>query len=224
MKSTPVGRFATITTAILIGLVAGNGPAAAAPPEKLFDAHAYGAKGTIPLVAPSTLAPSDVTCSASPASDDNSLTTAGLLGLGTIGVTETSAEATEDASGLDTATASATVASVQLLSGLVRADSLTATATATDDANADVTATGDSTFTNLRVSGVLIANPAANTAITLPLGTVVINEQLSTADGIVVKALRATLTGGIQVVVGHAAASLTEPGNPCPAPQPDQST
>jgi hypothetical protein len=219
-QTTPVGRLATIVAAVLVGLISIGGPATAAPPEKIFDAHAYGAKVTIPLVTISPLAPSDVTCTATPASDSNSLTAAALLGLGTIGVTETSAAGTEDVNGLDTATASATVATVQLLSGLVTADELTATATATDDASGVVTTTGSSSFTNLRVSGVLIANPAANTTITLPLGTVVINEQVPTAggDGIAVNALRVTLTGGLQVVVGHAAASLTDPGDSCPTP------
>lgn len=209
---------ATAVSALLI-MMSGT-PASAVPPALVFDAHAHGGKVTSALVNVSPLAPSDLNCTATPATVTNNLAAASLAGLAAIVGINTSASGTVDGAGLRTATAQTKTAQVAVLGSLVSADSITATATATDDATGNVTTSGSAQLVNLRVNGIPIANAGANTTIAVPaIGTVYINEQVTTTDGagISVNAIRVHLDVlNADIVVAHARASLTPPGGPCP--------
>ncbi|MEV0538098.1 choice-of-anchor P family protein [Kitasatospora sp. NPDC050463] len=192
----------------------------AAPPILNFDAHGYGAKSTGPLFTAGPLAPSDLTCTTAPGSVSNNLATATIPGLATFGAIATNASGTTDSAGLQTATSQATVGKVSMLGGLVTADAVTADAKATDDAAGTVTATGNVTLTNLKVAGAAVTAAAPNTTINVLLGTVIVNEQVSTADGkgIAVNAIHVKLLGNlVDTSVGHAAAALVPTGTACPA-------
>lgn len=193
----------------------------AAPPVLNFDAHAYGAKVTGPLVTAGPLAPSDLTCTSAPGATSNNLVTAVIPGIATFGAIATNVSGSTDTSGLQTATAQATVGKLNLLGGLITADAVTANATASDDATGTVTPTGNVTLTNLKVAGASVTATAPNTKINLLIGTVVVNEQTPTAggDGISVTALHIKVFGNtLDAVIGHAAAALVPTGTACPTP------
>ncbi|GAA2883764.1 hypothetical protein GCM10010517_47050 [Streptosporangium fragile] len=208
-----------------LGGVAGIDPPECAgvtfvPPVLAFDAHAHGGRLTTPLLTVSPLAPSDVTCTVGPAGDDATLAAATLPALGSLGVVTTGASGTVDANGLRAATATARTARVSLLGGLVTADEIVTTAKAEDDASGNVTTAGAVRLTDLRVNGRPIADPEIGLKIDIPLvATVVINERIPTAGGagIAVNAVHIRTLAGADVVIGHARASLTVPGWPCPA-------
>ncbi|MFI6448679.1 choice-of-anchor P family protein [Kitasatospora sp. NPDC050543] len=192
-----------------------------APPVLKFDAHGYGAKATGPLFTAGPLAPSDLTCTTAPGSVSNNQASATIPGLATLGAIATNASGTTDSAGLQTATSQATVAKVNLLGGLVTADAVMADAKATDDAAGTVTTTGNVTLTNLKVAGAAVTAAAPNTTINVLIGTVIVNEQVSTAggNGIAVNAIHVKLLGNlVDTVVGHAAAALVPTGTACPTP------
>ncbi|MCS7479988.1 choice-of-anchor P family protein [Umezawaea endophytica] len=179
------------------------------PPPYRFDAHAHGGAVSGPLVTVPPLAPSDLTCTATPGSDGEVLATANLGALGSLGVITTDASGTVDGDGLRTSSARAKTAGISLLGGLVTADAVEAKASATDDLAGVVTATGSTTVANLRVAGVTIANPTVNQTVTIPfVATVVVNERVPHPGGITVNALHVTLLTGTDVVISHARVTL----------------
>lgn len=192
----------------------------------LMDAHAYGAEADAVIGAVPPLAPSDVTCTQEPGTDDADLLNASLGSLGSLGVVRTSAEGTVGTNGARTATAKATTAQVNLLGGTISAKEITATATATGRVTPDgigpVSTSGSSVLTDTKVAGVTItAHPAPNTGIALPLvGSVILNEQkpYGNGKGIVVNALHVELLTGVHIVVSGTRASLTPTPGPCPHP------
>jgi hypothetical protein len=189
------------------------------PPILVFDAHAHGGKVVAPLLGVPPIAPSDLTCTTTPAVDTNGVLNVTLPTVGSLGVIDTSATGTVDSAGLRTASAQARTSQVSLLGGLVTADAVTATATAQDNDRGQVSTTGSTIVANLRVAGVPIVNPAPNLSIVIPLvGSVIINERTPIAGGkgISVNALHITLLQGTHIVVSHARASLLTPGAPCP--------
>ncbi|GAA3100569.1 choice-of-anchor P family protein [Streptosporangium carneum] len=191
------------------------------PPDLVFDAHAHGGRVTSPLVGVPPLAPSDITCTATAGTDDGTLAGAALPGLGSLGIVITGASGTTDAAGLRTATATARTARLSLLGGLVTADEITVTAKAESDDSGRVSTTGRVDLTDLRVNGASITDPEVNRTIDVPLvAKIVINERVATAggDGLAVNAVHVRTVAGVDVVIGHARASLTVPGKPCPAP------
>lgn len=218
-------RAGTYTTcaADLTGY-AGVGPQGCArvrfvPPVLVFDAHAHGGKVAAPLVTVPPLAPSDITCTETAGTDDDTLAAATLPGLGSLGVVITGASGTVDAAGLRTASASARTARVNLLGGLVTADEITSTAKALDDDSGEVSTAGEVSVTNLRINGVLITNPKVNVAVRIPgVADIVLNERVRTAggNGVAVNAVHIRTLARVDIVVSHARASLTVPGSPCP--------
>ncbi|MET8385822.1 choice-of-anchor P family protein [Streptosporangium canum] len=189
------------------------------PPVLVFDAHAHGGRVTTPLLGVPPLAPSDITCTRTAGTDDATLASAALAGLGTLGVITTTASGVVDAAGLRTATATATTARLSLLGGLVTADEITSTAKAHGDDSGDVSTTGRVELTNLKVNGVAIVDPDAGLTIDVPLvAKVVINERVATAggNGVAVNAIHIRTVAGAEIVVSHARAALTVPGKPCP--------
>ncbi|WP_169982739.1 choice-of-anchor P family protein [Microbispora sp. H10836] len=189
-------------------------------PVLVFDAHAHGGRVSAPLVTVAPLVPSDVTCTDAPGSDDGTLLQATLPGLGSLGAITTKAAGTVGDDGLRTASASAKTAGVNLLGGLVTADEITAKAKARDGETGQVDVDGSVYITNLKVGGVSIIDPKPNLTINIPLvAKVVINEQVTTADGagVVVNAIHVRTLAGVDIVVSHARAALTVPGKPCPS-------
>ncbi|WP_411076492.1 choice-of-anchor P family protein [Streptomyces sp. cmx-4-7] len=186
----------------------------------LMDAHAQAV--TAAPAAP--LAPSDVTCTEDPATDNAQLGNTHVgSSTGSFTSATTHAAGTAGAGSARTATSTATVNGLHLLGGLVSAGTATATATATAPAAlGTVTLTGTTNLTGARVGNTtLAAHPAPNTVITLPqLGTVTLNEQRVYGDGrgLVVNALHVRLSDGTDIVVGGARASLTRTPGPCPSP------
>lgn len=96
-----------------------------------------------------------------------------------------------------TSTATATIAGVNLLAGLVTADSISAVASFTrSPSGVDRTGSG-ATFTNLKVGGVPITlDPGENRVINLVLAKVEINTVTPTGNGVTAIGLRVTLLGG----------------------------
>ncbi|MFB8085885.1 choice-of-anchor P family protein [Streptomyces sp. NPDC055992] len=186
----------------------------------LMDAHAQAVTAT--PAAP--LAPSDVACTEDPATDS------ALLGSTHVGSSiasftsaTTHAAGTAGSGSARTATSTATVNGLHLLSGAISAGKATATATATAPTALDtVSATGTTTFTGARVGNTTVAaHPAPNTIITLPQrGTVTLNEQRVYGDGrgLVVNALHVRLSDGTDIIVGGTRASLARTPSPCPSP------
>ncbi|WP_333769467.1 choice-of-anchor P family protein, partial [Streptomyces sp. IBSBF 2435] len=184
----------------------------------LMDAHAQVVKA-----APGApLAPSDVTCTEDPATDD-----AGLSDTHAGSSTGSFTSASTHAAGIAgtgsgrTATATATVSGLHFLGGLVSADQATATATASaPGALGTVTVTGSTTLAGAHIGNTrTAADPAPNTVITFPqLGTVTLNEQVVYGDGrgIVVNAIHVRLADGTDIVIGGTRASLTRTPGPCP--------
>ncbi|MFG3437734.1 choice-of-anchor P family protein [Nonomuraea sp. NPDC047897] len=187
------------------------------PPVLAFDAHAHGGRVTTRLLTVGPLVPSDITCTETPDVDRHTLAKATLPGLGSLGVIRTEASGSVDPAGRRTATATARTAHLRLLGGLVTADEIIATAKAQGDDAGRVNASGQVTLTNLKVNGVTITDTQANVAIDIPLvAKIVINEQVTSPDGIAVNALHIRTPAGADIVIGHARAALTLPGKPCP--------
>ncbi|MBE1468772.1 DUF11 domain-containing protein [Kibdelosporangium phytohabitans] len=185
-------------------------------PALAFDAHAHGGKVIAPLIGVAPIAPSDLTCTATPGVDTDRVLNASLPTLGSLGAIHTNASGTVDSQGLRTASANSTTAQVNLLGGLVTADALTTTATAAQDSFGQITTSGSTVVTNLKVAGVPVLNPTPNLPIVIPLvGSVIVNERTTIAGGrgVSVNALHITLLQGTHIVVSHAQASL---GTPCP--------
>lgn len=95
----------------------------------------------------------------------------------------------------------ASVAEASILSGLITASRVFAVTSTSRSGSTTISNAYGSTFENLRVSGVSIAdNVAPNTRISLPgVGYVVLNEQVQHATGITVNMIHVvlqTVTGG----------------------------
>ncbi|MCT9932742.1 hypothetical protein N5079_21290 [Planotetraspora sp. A-T 1434] len=200
-----------------------NPPACAdvrfAAPVLVFDAHAHGGRVTAPLVSVAPLAPSDLTCTQNAGRDGRTLLSATLSTLGSVGVITTSTAGTVDPDGLRMVRASAETSRVNLLGGLVTADTVTAVAKAQDDDTGLVSTGSEVRLANLRVNGVTINEPGANLVIDIPLvGKITINERVPIAGGrgVVVNAVHVHTTAGTDIIVSHARAALTLPGQPCP--------
>ncbi|GAB1819494.1 choice-of-anchor P family protein [Herbidospora sp. RD11066] len=179
-------------------------------PEYKFDAHAHAAKVVVPLV------PSDISCTATPGSDSDSLLTAVIPAVASLGVLTTEASGTVASNGLRTARAKATTAKLNLLNGLITAEEITAEAVAASTASGTVTTAGTTTFTALKVNGSAVTNPPVNHTITIPLvAKIVFNEQVPSANGVKVNAIHVTTVLGVDVVVSHSRALLALPGQPC---------
>ncbi|WP_245646668.1 choice-of-anchor P family protein [Microtetraspora niveoalba] len=190
------------------------------PPVLVFDAHAHGGRVTAPLIDIAPLAPSDLSCREAAGDDRHKLLSAGLGQLGSLGVIDTRATGAVDPDGRRTATASATTSKLSLLAGLVTADEITAFARARGDDAGRVTADGKVDITNLKVNGVKITDLKTDLTIDVPLvAKVVINEQVRTGGGggIKVNAIHIRTLAGVDIIVGHARASLIRPGQACPA-------
>nr|WP_157554803.1 choice-of-anchor P family protein [Herbidospora sakaeratensis] len=224
VKAGVIGEYTTCPADVSdrVGI---NPPAACASvtfvaPEHKFDAHAHAAKVTAPLIGGAALVPSDVTCTATPGSDHDSLLTAILPAVASLGVLTTEAEGTVGPDGLRTARAKATTAKLNLLNGLITAEEITAQATATATESGTVTTSGTTTFTTLKVNGSTVTNPPVNHTITIPLvAKIVLNERVpyGNGTGIKVNAVHVTTIAGVDVVISHARASLTLPGQSCPS-------
>lgn len=161
--------------------------------------------------------------------DDGAMADAGADGMNVPGTLTTQA-LTGTTSGAISGTAAAaqsvtTVFNVSLLNGLITASSLTATVSSTSNgARATSNALG-STLENLVVNGVRLTSGdgsiARNTRVSLPgVGYVVLNEQVSTGDGVhssgvtvnlvhvvLLNALTGLRTG--EIIVGSAASKAT---------------
>ncbi|WP_051760874.1 choice-of-anchor P family protein [Herbidospora cretacea] len=223
VKASVIGEYTTCPADVSERVGINNAPACASvrfiAPEHKFDAHAHAAKVTAPLIGGPALVPSDITCTATPGSDHDSLLTAVLPAVASLGVLTTEASGTVGPDGLRTAKAKATTAKLNLLSGLVTAEEITAQATATATASGTVTTSGTTTFTALKVNGSSITNPPVNHTITIPLvAKIVLNERVpyGNGTGIKVNAVHVTTIAGVDVVISHARASLTLPGQSCP--------
>ncbi len=191
------------------------------PPILSFDAHAHGGKVHAPLINIGPLAPSDLSCTVTPGSDDATIAGATLSTLGSLGIITTEASGVTGPAGLRTAKARATTADLSLLGGLVTAKEIKAEAAATEDSTGAVTTTGSVHLTQLKVNGATITNPTVNQTINIPLvARIVINERTpyGAGKGIAVNAIHITTVAGIDIIVSHAHASLTTPGQPCPTP------
>jgi hypothetical protein len=190
----------------------------------IFDARSDSALLTSPALDLGPLAPSAYECTSAPGTTGDSVASAGLGALGSLGTLTTAASGTIAANGTRTAAASATTAKVSLLAGLVTADAVTTTAQAqqplTTSGPGTVTVSGSTTLTNLRIAGVLItADPGPNTIVNLPLvGSVVLNQQKTIAggDGITVNALDVTLLTGAQLTIATSTSALLNTSQTCP--------
>ncbi|MEU8103887.1 choice-of-anchor P family protein [Nonomuraea muscovyensis] len=216
-------RAGTYTTcaADLAGYAGVNPPGCAAvrfvPPVLAFDAHAHGGRVSTRLLTVGPLEPSDITCTETPGADRHALVKATLPGLGSLRAIRTEASGSVDPAGLRTAAATARTAHLRLLGGLVTAKEIVSTAKAQGDDAGHVNSTGQVTLTDLKVNGVAITDTKANLTIDIPLvAKVVINEQVTSADGIAVNAIHIRTPAGADIVIGHARAALTVPGKPCP--------
>lgn len=190
----------------------------------VFDARSDSALLVSPLLDLGPLAPSKYECTSAPGSVGNTVVSAGLGTLGSLGALTTSASGTIAGNGTRTAAAGAQTAKVSLLAGLITADAVTTNARAqqalTTSGPGTVTVSGGTTFTNLRVAGVLIAaDPGPNTVISVPLvASVILNQQTTIAggDGITVNALDVTLLTGTQLTIGTSTAALLSATQTCP--------
>ena len=130
---------------------------------------------------------------------------------------------TDTAEGVNTtargeAHTTSTIASINLLNGLIKAGAITSSATANAPTGSPTTVSGSSQLVNLVIAGHPISiNTAPNTVITIPnIATITINQQLATPFSITVRALDITLLNPqsnlpagaeIQVAVASAAAN-----------------
>ncbi|MEV4352621.1 choice-of-anchor P family protein [Actinoplanes sp. NPDC049596] len=172
----------------------------AAPAVLQFDAHAYVTRA----VPGAATGKADLTCTATA----GTVSTTAPAGAGSSRATGAIAQ-----NGLRTATATATVLKAQNIT----TQGITVTTTATQTANGQVTTTGTATLKSTKVNGISVpANPAPNTTLPLPGGSLVLNEQIPLANGLSVNAIHLRF-GSLEAIIGHAATSLTAVGSACPA-------
>lgn len=181
-------RPGVAATALVFFGLAGAGSAAAA--EASVSGGAYGLSANVnALVAPVSVGP--LPSVSLPAEGGGpftaSLLSADVLGLASVGVAEVSTEA---ASGVGSAASSASLVDVNV-AGLVQASVARSRCSATAEG-----AEGSASVVDLVVAGIPIStvNLGPNTAILLPVGRVVINEQRPDgATGLTVNAVHVTL-------------------------------
>ncbi len=99
----------------------------------------------------------------------------------------------------------ATVGEVTILGGLITASRVFGVATATKVGSTTISDAYGSTFENLVVNGVSVADDVApNTQISLPgVGYVVLNEQIQSASGITVNMIHVVLQGLFGATIGE---------------------
>lgn len=150
-------------------------------------------------------------------------------GAASVGATRTSASTAQSAGG-HSSSATATTTGVNVLGGLVHADSVTSTSTASRSASGALAGTNQSRLAGLKVGGrALNAVPAPNSSISLKtssgasLATVYLNQQYRSVVGGDVRAstvaLRVVVTGrnslglpiGSRIDVGVSSTSLSRP-------------
>lgn len=138
-----------------------------------------------------------------------------LAPLARVGAVTTTAEGVNNPTTFDSQT-TAKVAGINLFSGLIKADAVTADAHVSGANGQPTLVRGASGLVNLSIAGKPIAiNVAPNTKINvLNLGVVTINQQVSTANAITVRAIDIVLSGAhyglpagaeVQVAVAYAA-------------------
>jgi hypothetical protein len=136
----------------------------------------------------------------------------GALSAGVLAVTSTGANGTD-------ANSSASVAAVDAVEGIITAALITSVCAATPD-GFDAT----SALTEAAAAGVpLDATPPPNTGVDVPaVGSVVLNEQETTANGVTVRAVHATIDTpvlGAELVISESACfagTAGEPAEPTP--------
>jgi hypothetical protein len=118
---------------------------------------------------------------------------------------------------LGEAHATAQTATVNLLSGLIKADAITADARVSAPTNSPIAVSGNSTFLNLVIGGTPYpANPGQNTKITLPGVTITLNQVSQNSNQVVVRAIDIVINTanyglpvGAEIQVAAAAAKAT---------------
>jgi hypothetical protein len=155
----------------------------------------------------------------------NTLATADVPGVATVGAIDSTASTTQTAQTAGDST-SATIADLNVLSGLIKVGAIKAVSTTGEGPSGiHVTALGSS-LAGLSVNGEKFAvTPPANTTIALPgIGKVVLNEQYKTTgtDSVTftVNMIHVYITAtdlvgikaGTEVIVGHASSGLDLPG------------
>ena len=134
-----------------------------------------------------------------------SVLSAGILNAATQGST----------TGSPTSSASASVATVNALAGVVTADVIASSCTASSTG-----VSGSSTLTNAKVGGATVAvNPGPNTTLTVAgLATVILNEQITSANTITVNAVHILLNLGLatgDIIIAQSHCDIT-PGTVVP--------
>jgi hypothetical protein len=165
-----------------------------------FDAHAY----TTRAVPGATVGAADLTCRV----------TAGIVTTNAPGRAGASrAAGTIDLDGVRAASATAIVLKAQQIT----TQGIAVTATAIQPARGPIITTGTTTLNATKVNGIAVpADPAPNTTLPLPGGSLTLNEQIPLANGLSVNAIHLRF-GRLEAIIGHAAASLTTVGTGCPA-------
>jgi len=189
------GQIGVVAAALL---VAGALPASAAP----GDGSAYGASVAITLlgVGPITTGPLVPASTAGPT--DNSLASANVPTVASVGLIHTSATLNESTGQVDARASTADVV-IGLLGqqNTITANAVVATCTATEGGNS-----GTSTLTgvNLGSLGTVDANPAPNTTIVLSnVASITFNEQIGNGDGsLTVNAIHLRLLSGSLSSIG----------------------
>jgi hypothetical protein len=224
-------------TAILVGAAISGmaapltaAPASAASPTLGAAASAYGSYvvvGGVVRSGPTALA--IISCTTAFGRATAGSAAAGDVPAGSVGATRTSASTSKSATG-HSSRGSSTTSGVNLMRGLVRADSVTSTSSAVRTTAGTLSGSGLSQLAGLKVGGrALNSTPAPNSAITLrtssgaPLATVYLNQQSKTVVGnelrVATTALRVVVTGsnslglpvGSRMDIGVSRATLTGP-------------
>jgi hypothetical protein len=135
------------------------------------------------LIRSDLTAPSHIIGNKIPASNSNTTASVNVTGLARVGAISTEV-ASSRAGTVDSIKASAEIANVSLLSGVIRAQALTTSATATHEGDV-LNGTGDTQVLGLKVGSINVpVNVAPNTTIKVGnLASVVINEQKTTRVG-----------------------------------------
>ncbi len=185
------------------------------------DGGAFGAQASVTLVAlpPATLAATPTVSLPSTGGGPftDSVASVNLTGILSTGVLDISTAGGNLNSHAGYATSSASVADVDVLSGVLTADVIASTCTSNGDGSSAST-----TLTNASVSGgsALAVNPAPNTVVTLPgVGTITLNEQTGTdvvgsISTITVTAIHVHLTGVLasgDVYISRSVCEVTGP-------------
>ncbi len=208
-----------------LGLIVGLsvGLASAARAQSAASGQAYGAYvstptaslGQSPLAALSNVTDGDISTASADALSVSGALSSSFLNSRTVG----------SAGGAGASAQSiASVANVDLLSGLITAKEVIASATSTSSGSGASSNSNGSTFENLVVAGLPVtsgdAPVAPNTRMDLPgVGYVVLNEQIPTGDGVTtsgvtVNMIHVVLTNLLgaktgEVIVGSATSSVT---------------